>query len=193
MHFCVTGLTVDTEFLSLSRCPASASRGKGFISTFYRLEHWGSVWHPLNHNSDHSIVPKSEISEEFLGLVSGEDGKERFGRLQLQECVRVSLKGTWNEKEQSHAYGITGPVGKQKCWSSQMHTRQQITVVAFTRETALSNKMEFSNSGIHIVWETTTARVSANYSVSGYVQYIKDILKYPPISKYTGYITDRYR
>lgn len=45
----------------------------------------------------------------------------------------------------------------QVLWESrnaglQMHKRQRITAAEFTKEIAFENRLEFSDSGIHIVW-----------------------------------------
>lgn len=81
-----------SQFLSLARGLVDAARGKELISIFYRSENWGSAQHPLNHNLDHSVASKYGISKGFLKSVSREDGKEGFGRLQLQRMFKGLIK-----------------------------------------------------------------------------------------------------
>ena len=57
-----------------------------------------------------------------------------------------------------------------------MHRRQQIATVEFTKETVFENRMEFSNSGIYIVWGKFTVCVYSKYFVNRYIQYIKNMV-----------------
>ena len=56
-----------------------------------------------------------------------------------------------------------------------MHRRQQIATVEFTKETVFENRMEFSNSGIYIVWGKFTVCVYSKYFVNRCIQYIKNM------------------